>query len=175
MTAQWFHKRISVEREITFESFNYSFNRLRKGASPRSFRAGTFQFHPLARSILLLMAVVFWVMAGPSKASAQVWPNGCFTNGLTDWSSVVNAGVSATAGGLNGANNNPGGPNYNCIGQVLQVTTTTVYPGQTAPGYAPNSNGLLTMVPSAAPFNQTSAVQLFSGHGDGNNQDWARV
>ncbi len=175
MTAQWFHKRISVETEITFDSFYYSFNRLRKGSCPRSFRAGTFQFHPFARSIFLFLAVVFLVMAGPSNTSAQVWPNGCFTNGLTDWSSVVNAGVTATAGGLNGANNNPGGPNYNCIGQVLQVTNTTVYPGQTAPGYAPNSNGLLTMVPSAAPFNQTSAVQLFSGHGDGNNQDWARV
>lgn len=101
-----------------------------------------------------------------SASYAQVWPNGCFTNGLTDWTSVVNAGVSATAGGVNGV-----GGNADCVGQVTQVTNATVYPGQTAPGLAPNSNGLLSMVPPG----QTTAVQLFSGHGDANHDDWARV
>ncbi|HTC22439.1 MAG TPA: hypothetical protein VK859_16410, partial [bacterium] len=99
-------------------------------------------------------------------ASAQVWPNGCFNNALTDWTSIVTAGPLATTGGVNGV-----GGNLDCVGQVIQVTNATVYPGQTAAGRAPNSAGLLTMVPPG----QTTAVQLFSGHGDANHGDWARV
>ncbi len=112
------------------------------------------------------LIILSFILFASSHAKAQVWPNGCFTSGLTDWSSVVNAGTNATAGGLNGV-----GGTGNCVGQVLQVTNATVYPGQTAPGFAPNSNGLLPMVPPG----QTTAVQLFSGHGDQNHSDWARV
>src|SRR5579871_3794239 len=99
-------------------------------------RSGSFLF------VKFFALSVLAVLSPASPSHAQVWPNGCFTNGLTSWTSVVNAGVSATAGGVNGT-----GGNADCVGQVTQVTNGTVYPGQTAPGFAPNSNGMLPMVP----------------------------
>ncbi len=75
----------------------------------------------------------------------QVWPNGCFTDdNLTDWTSSINVG-----------------PNVICNPAVNVVV----------PGIAPNSNGLLNMVPPG----QTNSVQLFSGRGDANHEDYAQV
>jgi hypothetical protein len=88
----------------------------------------------------------------------QTFVNPCPTGVFSGWQAVTNIGPNAAGG------------NPDCGGNVYSVTNTTVYPGQTAPGFAPNSNGLLRMVPAPG----VPAVQLFSGHGD-DATDWARV
>jgi|GEM_PF-1385606 len=167
MAAKGMRKNISAETEINLKNFfsikNVSWN-TRLPVSLIS------QFCSRTTAHLKVFVIVLLYLSLASQASSQVWPNGCFTNNLTNWTSVVNAGVSATSGGLNGTNNVSGSAG-DCTGQVMQVTNGSVYPGQTAPGFAPNSNGRLTMVPPG----QTTAVQLFSGHGDRNHTDWARV
>src|SRR5665213_1255088 len=89
---------------------------------------------------------------------AQTFVNPCPVGVFSGWQAVTNIGPNAAGG------------NPDCGGDVRSVTNGTVYPGQTAPGFAPNSNGLLPMVPAAG----VPAVQLFSGHGD-DATDWARV
>ncbi|HXL73766.1 MAG TPA: hypothetical protein VN963_09090, partial [bacterium] len=88
----------------------------------------------------------------------MTFANPCPVGVFSGWQAVTNIGPAAAGGGAD------------CGGNVTSVTNATVYPGQTAPGFAPNSNGLLPMVPAAG----VPAVQLFSGHGD-DGTDWARV
>ena len=114
----------------------------------------------------LCLLFVFGAVAASSWAQAPtatdtpgpVFSNPCPTGQFSGWQAVTNVGPLAGGGGAD------------CGGNVYSVTNATVYPGQTAPGFAPNSNGLLPMVPPG----QTSAVQLFSGHGD-DGTDWSRV
>ncbi len=75
------------------------------------------------------------------------WPNACYMNGLTGWTTSTNSRSAAADVACN--------PAANVVG----------------PGLAPNSNGLLNMVPPG----QTSAIQLFSGRGDTGHGDYARV
>lgn len=112
------------------------------------------------QALYILVLSLVMGMAGIGAGWAQEWPNACFNSNLTNWEAVTHIGPNAAAG--------TGG---DCGGDVEVVTNATVYPGQAAPGTAPNSNGLLPMVP----LGQTDAVQLFSGHGDAGPDDWARV
>ena len=133
--------------------------------------------HPLISDLIkeafkrscLVVFVFLFALFIPSLSRAQVWPNGCFTSGTADWTSVANAGPTATAGGAAVQGGAPA--NGDCMPQILPVSNTTVYPGQAAAGTAPNTAGRLPMVPAG----QTTAIQLFSGHGDSGPGDWARV
>ena len=71
------------------------------------------------------------------------WPNSC-SNEFGNWTTSTNVGSNVVCD------------------PVAQVV---------GPGTAPNSNGLLSMVPSGQP----SAYQLFSGRGDDNHVDYARL
>src|SRR5665213_566243 len=95
---------------------------------------------------------------GPTDTPGPPFINPCPTGQFSGWQAVTNIGPLAQALGVQ------------CSGSVLSVNAATVYPGQTAPGFAPNSNGGLRMVPAPG----VPAVQLFSGHGD-DATDWARV
>jgi hypothetical protein len=96
----------------------------------------------------LCVIFAFWVMS--ASAWAATFANPCPVGVFSGWQAVTNIGPAAAGGGAD------------CGGNVFSVTNATVYPGQTAPGFAPNSNGLLPMVPAPG----VPAVQLFSGHGD---------
>jgi uncharacterized repeat protein (TIGR01451 family) len=122
-------------------------------ASRDTQRTNKFFFHFFFKQ---LRCFVFWAVC--TSAWAQTFINPCPAGQFSGWQAVTNIGPNAAGG------------NPNCGGNVYSVTNGTVYPGQTAPGFAPNSNGLLPMVPAPG----VPAVQLFSGHGD-DATDWARV
>ncbi|HJT23485.1 MAG TPA: DUF11 domain-containing protein, partial [bacterium] len=71
------------------------------------------------------------------------WPNACSSE-FTNWTTSINVGS-----------------NVACNPVAVPVGS----------GFAPNSNGLLNMVPAGQP----SAYQLYSGRGDTNHGDYARL
>src|ERR1035441_8849343 len=147
MVVKKLHIKNSIPTPIIFHKKRYLFLNLMKlvpfvskGFPNRKFEPMA-SISPTGRPLnLLSFFLLSGLLAGSGLGTgwAQVWPNGCFTNGLTSWTSVVTSGKTATTGGVDGA-----GGNGDCIGNVVQVTNGTVYPGQTGPGFAPNSNGLL--------------------------------
>jgi uncharacterized repeat protein (TIGR01451 family) len=84
-----------------------------------------------------------------SGSKAMAWTDVCFNNGLTGWTANTGNGGALWPG--------CGNPTVTVVGA----------------GTAPNTDGLLPMVPPNGCCG--AAVQLYSSMGDPNNEDWAQI
>jgi len=106
-------------------------------------------FSPELKKISFLCVLFLGVQFQP--VFAQLWPNGDFSAGTTNWNPVTNYGAGSVGQGTG------------CMPSVIVVGPPALAIDATA--------GELQDVPAG----NTNAVQLFSGLGDPNHEDYAQV